>query len=456
MFSLSWFTTIPGLLITAGVLLLIIALIVFIVTSRKEKKGNVDNSSNNAAAVSPNAIPAVSPIAPSPVPQPTMPIEQSVPTMPGVATMPAQSAFPNVGTNTLDNVSNSNTTGFTSVAPAINPSDVYTQTEAPVMPSMPTADVAVTPVEQEMPSIYSGGDNGVQAVYTPEVSPSFPEMPSVSEPQIQISEPVVNESFVATPSVSTAPAEYSPVLNDNVMPVTNGVDTTAVPSVEQVVPEMQDISPVQVSEGTPNVSNMPVGMESVNAVDNSAPTVSDVVAPVETFESAPVQEAAPIYGGASPIVNDIQPEPVETHQIYGGANPLENTQSVSISDIANAINQPAPVEVSATPAIEMPTASSVSEVEPVQVSSDVVASPQVQASTVSPDYSAQAQPVQTPIPEYSVQQVQPVMSVGDYSAQPAQPAVSTEPQAVPMGINNNFAYQTAPTPQVVMPTSNMQ
>lgn len=38
MFDLSWFTSIPGLLITCGVILLLIALIIFIVTSVKAKK----------------------------------------------------------------------------------------------------------------------------------------------------------------------------------------------------------------------------------------------------------------------------------------------------------------------------------------------------------------------------------------------------------------------------------
>ena len=38
-FSLEWFKTPPGILITAGVVLLVIALIMFIVTSVKSKKG---------------------------------------------------------------------------------------------------------------------------------------------------------------------------------------------------------------------------------------------------------------------------------------------------------------------------------------------------------------------------------------------------------------------------------
>ena len=42
-FSLDWFLSIPGLLITGGVLLLLIALIILIVTSRKKKDKNTTN-----------------------------------------------------------------------------------------------------------------------------------------------------------------------------------------------------------------------------------------------------------------------------------------------------------------------------------------------------------------------------------------------------------------------------
>lgn len=37
-FSLDWFMTIPGMLITGGVLFLIIALIIFIVTGNKKQR----------------------------------------------------------------------------------------------------------------------------------------------------------------------------------------------------------------------------------------------------------------------------------------------------------------------------------------------------------------------------------------------------------------------------------
>ena len=38
-FDLNWFTSIPGMLISGGVLLLIIAFIIFLATSKKKDKG---------------------------------------------------------------------------------------------------------------------------------------------------------------------------------------------------------------------------------------------------------------------------------------------------------------------------------------------------------------------------------------------------------------------------------
>ena len=43
-FSFDWFLTVPGMLITGGVLLLLIALIMFIVTSVKSKKGSKEEA----------------------------------------------------------------------------------------------------------------------------------------------------------------------------------------------------------------------------------------------------------------------------------------------------------------------------------------------------------------------------------------------------------------------------
>lgn len=58
------------------------------------------------------------------------------------------------------------------------------------------------------------------------------------------------------------------------------------------------------------------------------------VAPVapEPVVQQPAQAEPVIYGGANPIVPEIN-IPETQHQIYGGANPLENTQSIPISNL---------------------------------------------------------------------------------------------------------------------------
>ena len=48
-----------------------------------------------------------------------------------------------------------------------------------------------------------------------------------------------------------------------------------------------------------------------------------------------------IYGGASPVVSDINFTP-ESHQIYGGADPLQNTQTIPkiVTPTEQAMQQP--------------------------------------------------------------------------------------------------------------------
>ena len=76
------------------------------------------------------------------------------------------------------------------------------------------------------------------------------------------------------------------------------------------------------------------------------------VAPVAPVDVQPATPEIPslateplIYGGASPVVGDINVAPVENHQIYGGADPLQNTQTI--------------------PGLQAPAVAPVSPVEPV-------------------------------------------------------------------------------------------
>ena len=81
----------------------------------------------------------------------------------------------------------------------------------------------------------------------------------------------------------------------------------------------------------------------------AAPMVEQPVMP----EAAPVDAAVPateepapvIYGGASPVVDNINVNQDTNHQIYGGADPLENTQTMpEVAPATPAVEQPAMVE----------------------------------------------------------------------------------------------------------------
>ena len=86
-FDLSWFTTLPGLLITGGVALLIIALIVLVITgkkSKKEKKAKEETTPTDQNAVQAEAAAPGAEMA-APVADPAMPVAGDIatPAVPG-------------------------------------------------------------------------------------------------------------------------------------------------------------------------------------------------------------------------------------------------------------------------------------------------------------------------------------------------------------------------------------
>ena len=88
-FSLDWFMTIPGMLITGGVIFLIIALVIFIITGNKKTKTNKevvaaqDSSKQEAAVVATPAVgQAVTTSEPVVTPQSVVTSEPVVPTPP--------------------------------------------------------------------------------------------------------------------------------------------------------------------------------------------------------------------------------------------------------------------------------------------------------------------------------------------------------------------------------------
>ncbi len=290
----SWFLTIPGMLISGGVLLLIIALIIFIATSgKKNKKENSgsDKSIEGANEMLNNA---------TSVPTP---IENST-TVPEV-----------------DSASN-NSTSITDL------SGLQVNNMEQNIPSQP----------MENPSTIDSNQNTVENTSTPmEITPEMMNS-SMGDTQNINLEGMESSSAEATPEVVTpevAPVEATPeVVTPEVAPVeaTPEVVTPMVAPVEatpEVVTPM--VAPV---EATPEVVTPEVA-----PVEAAPEVVTPEVAPVEatpevvTPEVAPV-EAAPIYGGANPVQN-IDLNNNESHQIYGGANPLENTQVMQPVEIPN-------------------------------------------------------------------------------------------------------------------------
>ena len=75
------------------------------------------------------------------------------------------------------------------------------------------------------------------------------------------------------------------------------------------------------------VAEMPVEAPVAPIAPQMAPEAAVVPQPAMVTPEQPA--AAPvIYGGASPVVTDINVNAEPNHQIYGGADPLENTQII--------------------------------------------------------------------------------------------------------------------------------
>ncbi len=271
-FNINWFTTLPGMLISGGVLLLLIALILFVKSGKggKAAKENVvstdvapnfnsadmnaglviDQNVNNNIGSNQVEMPAAEPIAVEPVQPEVTPVEVT----PVTPEMPIAEPI-----------------AVEPVQPEVTPVEV-----APVTPEMPIAEpIAVEPVQ-------------------PEVTPVAPEMPAAEPIAV---EPVQPEA---------TPVEVAPVTPE--MPAAEPI------AVEPVQPE---VTPVEVAPVTPE---MPVVEPAVYPESVTA----DV--DLEKTQTIPVvNDTNNAYGGVSPKVelND-----TERHEIYGGANPLDKTQTI--------------------------------------------------------------------------------------------------------------------------------
>ena len=269
----SWFGTIPGMLITGGVLLLIISLIIFISTmgkkGKKDKNGVEEKSLEGAKEMVSESSQSNSVSAP---------VADAIPT----------------GTDSI--------TGMPNVAFA---------TPTPVQPGVVSPMSGTVPVQPEV----------VQPM--PETAPVQPEvvqpMPETAPVQPEVVQPMPEAAPVQPEMVQPMP-EVAPVQPEVVPPMPE-----TAPVQPEVVQPMPETAPVQPEVVQPMPETVPVQPEVVQPMPE-----------VVSVSTEPTNQTVSIYGGASPSVSKSDIETTETHQIYGGANPLENTQSISINDINQA------------------------------------------------------------------------------------------------------------------------
>lgn len=378
-----WFTTIPGMLITGGVLLLIIALIIFISTSNKKGKKNendisqksieqanqiftnqpplgqavavdVNNNQMNAAVPEMDSIAAQnSNLQDMPVPagietQVSSPSNVQEPTMPVQNINPLDNSLVNGVNNGINNNMNMGQYQEQGVQNHVQqepinvaPADVLQNTQADVasvnsiQPSpvvvesqvdntiVPIDNVGISnQVVQNIPTPVAQVNDVVStAVETPSVEQTAVQTPVVEAPPIQT--PTVEISAIQTPAVEIPSIESNSV--GNVVPTESVPVQNTTPVVEST-PAPINVVPAAPVETPPAVVVMP----NTEQVQNDTPVVQTVV------EQQPVVAPVSIYGGVSPTVdkNEIREEP--KHEIYGGANPLDNTQPISINDIKSA------------------------------------------------------------------------------------------------------------------------
>ncbi len=351
-FSVDWFLTIPGMLITGGVLLLIIALIIFITSGSKKEKPKKDAANANVS---------------------------STPDM--SAQMPNQAGFSNnmaVGYGIAQNMGQD---PMMNAVPEMNANPMGQGVQTPSFMQMTPTEPAVNDVAQgmnlgnippvvEQPTVAEPNFNPV--LPTVEATPTVPEVnvgPTMPQSGIDQFTSVQPVNDVTLPPVE--PVVETPQ-NTNVIMDTPIANSEVVPPVEPIV--------------QPEVSSMDIPMPTVEAPVVPEVSVNDTVAPEVTPSEATVvsdtamvtDEPKGIYGGVEPVVPDMSQPKEVSHEIYGGANPLENTQPIPVvprsayqgesplpEEMSNAIAQE---NSSAAPKVEetVPEATPVSEVAPVE------------------------------------------------------------------------------------------
>lgn len=300
-FDLGWFTTVPGMFITGGVVLLIIALIILIVTGKKSKKEKKEKEAADAnASMNANTAPDMNngPVA----------VNQQ---QPMVDTLNTQS-------NGVDSMAQPvNMNGATPISPdavaaAATPNNFMGQGTAndPMMQNMAMPNVGTT----TMPEVTAMPEVSASPVAPEPVQPVMPEvtaMPEVNTMPVDMMQqpmgvdPMMQQASTVSPVVTPAPEISQPNVGNFSQPASQSDEHVIYGGVSPVVPDLNvnqeshqiygGADPLANTQTIPTIASNEVQTEPVNEV----PVIQQVapVAPeVQAIPDIQVTPVTPVNG----------------------------------------------------------------------------------------------------------------------------------------------------------------
>lgn len=316
-FSLDWFMTIPGMLITGGVLFLIIALVIFIVTGNKKSKPKKEV----VAAQNESATQAVAATQTQVVQQPTVATTEPVqPVTPAVESLTTPQPIVTETPQSVEPVSIVSQPAVETGAPIINqvpaePAVFNAKIPEEVVPT-PVVEPQTTPINEPIEMKVSESEP-VEIVKPTVAVPTVNEVPT---------EPVVNTpSMFDTQAVEVPTSSYkAPVVENKERPIYGGVSQIVPPIPHEAAhrPIYGGANPLE------NTQSVPIVELNQEKLDQKpvAPTINISTVATPSVASEPFVP--------TPVVEQPQPAVAPTNNIFGTQvvnNPVVNNESVQVS-----------------------------------------------------------------------------------------------------------------------------
>ena len=348
-FDLSFFTSIPGLLITGGVLLLLIALIIFIATgSKKENKGNINNASNENVKTPPiaNNIEGNQQVSMTDQTQvvPNQIVDQPIPSVAvnqvvSEAQPPLTQIEPQVMVPPVVNE-----------MPATSPAVMSPSIEEPVVMQPPLQDtvnkyeVKEPGLENSMNIVQPEESSQINNITEPTENMSVEQAPIVSI----VTEETSNNSFEnITPEIETTPQQVENVVEAK--PIYGGVSPT-VPKIDVTHEEHRPIyggaNPLENTQSI-SINNLPKEDTLGPVVPNIEPTT-----PVVEQTTQVIEQATPVVEQTTQVVEQATPVVEQTPQVVEQATPVVEQTTQVIEQAAPVVEQTTQVIEQATPVVE--------------------------------------------------------------------------------------------------------